>query len=182
MQELSLHILDIVQNSIRAQADLVTIIIREKPSANLLEIIIKDDGTGMDEQQKNRALDPFVTSRTTREVGLGLSLFKATVEACEGQFVIESSVGEGTTIKTQLEYDHIDRPPLGNMAETLISLISVNPDLDINYIHCKKDQQFLLQTKKIKEELQEVEITEKKVLKWLEEYIKEGLDSLSGGG
>ena len=98
MKELSLHILDITQNSIRAQAQLVKLVIVESPANNQLTIIIEDDGCGIPADRLLHITDPFVTTRTTRRVGLGLSLFKAAAEACGGYFEISSTVGVGTKV------------------------------------------------------------------------------------
>lgn len=176
-----MHILDIVQNSISADASDIKIIIDENIKNNILEIKIIDDGRGMAKEETNLALDPFVTSRNTREVGLGLPLFAEAAESCNGQLKIESSPGKGTKIEAQFEYDHIDRAPLGDITETIISIISVNPELDLEYIHYVNNNKFYFSTLEIKKELDSVKINQTKILTWIRNYINEGIDELNGG-
>ncbi len=181
MRELSLHILDIVQNSIRASAEKVEIIIRDRTSENKLVIEIKDDGRGMNEQQKKTAADPFVTTRKTRRVGLGLSLFAQTAESCQGNMKITSEKGKGTVIKAEFQKDHIDRPPLGDISTTLVSIIKLNPELDLVYRHSRQNEEFVLHTAEIKSQLGEVSIAENKIINWLEKFIVSGIKNLYGG-
>ncbi len=173
MRELALHLLDIAQNSVRAGAEQITIEIKENISENILLIKISDDGQGMDPERVEEVVDPFVTTRNTREVGLGLSLLKATAENCEGRLSIEAHPGEGTEVSAEFMYDHIDRPPLGSIAETLVSIIAVAPGLEVIYQHKKGQQKFSFTTSEVKKQLGEVDIREPKILNWLEEYIRE---------
>jgi len=135
MEDLSLHILDLVQNSISAMAHLVEITIVEDSEKDWLTIIIKDDGIGMEEHVVDRVTDPFYTTRKTRKVGLGLPLFKATAEGCGGIFNIISTPGVGTCIEAGFVLSHIDRPPFGNLADTMITIILCNPEIDLVYSH-----------------------------------------------
>lgn len=181
MKELSLHVLDIVQNSIRAGARKVEIKVKEQLSENLLVIEIEDDGRGMDPTQKKEAVDPFCTSRDTRDVGLGLALFKQAAEACDGHLEIDSRQGQGTKVKAVFVHDHIDRAPMGDMPGTLVSIIGLNKELEISYEHEVEEQIFKFSTEEIKSELGAVKITEPKILKWLEEYLAQEITSLAGG-
>ncbi|SDM11850.1 ATP-binding protein [Halarsenatibacter silvermanii] len=180
MRELSLHLLDIAQNSIRAGAGQIEIKIKEDVPENILLIVILDDGRGIDEESVEKIVDPFVTTRKTREVGLGLSLFKETAELCGGSLRIDSKPGEGTSVTAEFEYDHLDRPPLGSIAETLVSLIAVNPDLEIIYQHQKDGQSFYFSTGEVKAELQDVDIQKPRILKWLEEYLRDNIAEVRG--
>ena len=178
MKELALHILDIAQNSIAAGASQITIEIKEELKKDILEIIIKDNGSGMGKEVLRKALDPFYTSRTTRKVGLGLSLFQTAAVQCEGNLVIDSEEGKGTTVKVYFKHSHIDRVPIGNMTDTLITLIQANALIDYVYTHEYNSKKFYFNTVEVKDVLKEVEITDLHVLSWLREYIEAELKEL----
>ncbi len=178
MKELSLHILDIVQNSIRAEATDICVKICENTLKNLLEIQIIDNGTGMDQETLNRAIDPFWTSRTTRKVGLGIPLFKAAAEACEGFLDIKSKLGEGTEVTVQFQREHIDRAPLGNMAETMSLLIMTNEHINFLYSHIFDEKEYTLDTKALREILGDVPLSNLDVVEWIKSNIKEGLTEI----
>ncbi|HHU92194.1 MAG TPA: ATP-binding protein [Halanaerobiaceae bacterium] len=181
MRELSLHILDIVQNSISATASLINIYINENLEGDLLTIKIRDNGRGIPEEQLLHITDPFYTTRTTREVGLGLSLFRQTARRSGGGLEIKSQIGAGTEVTAFFAHSHIDRPPMGDIKGTLLTLIALNPDLDFTYQHLYRDREFFLDTRVIKEELEGIEINQQAVLDWLGEFIKKGLEDLYGG-
>ena len=132
MEDLSLHILDIVENSIAAGAKNIRIKIIEEKKKDFLAVEIIDDGKGMDDKTLKKVLDPFYTTRNTRKVGLGLPLLAQSAEESGGNIKIESKPGKKTTVKTTFSYSHIDRKPLGDVSETLKVLIAGNPD--INFI------------------------------------------------
>ncbi|MDY0094581.1 MAG: ATP-binding protein [Candidatus Vecturithrix sp.] len=178
MKELSLHILDIVQNSTRAQATEVTIEITEDFRQNLLKIVIKDNGSGIKKEVLSTVTNPFSTSRTTRRVGLGLSLLKAAAEQCRGGMVIESEEGKGTTVTVTFEHAHIDRVPLGDIVSTLIGIMIGNPGIDVYYRHCVNDKLFAINTKVIKEELGDVPISDAAVMNFLSDYLQSNIDAL----
>lgn len=143
MEDLSLHVLDIVENSIRAGAKEVEIRIDEDVAKDRLEIEIQDDGAGMDVSTMEKALDPFFTTKSVRKVGLGLSLFREAARAAGGDLVLRSKPGRGTYVKATFRYSHVDRQPLGNMAETLRTLIIANPDVRFRYLHGKNGEEQL---------------------------------------
>ncbi len=182
MRELSLHILDIVENSIEAGASLIEIIIKENISGNLMEIIIKDNGRGMTEKELLQVVDPFVTTRTTREVGLGIALFKEAAERCGGELVMYSRPGEGTSLKAVFQYDHLDRAPLGDITNTMVGLIATKPELDYYYRHLYLTQgdkrEFVFETIEVKKELSSLAINNLKVLNWIEDYFRKELKDL----
>ncbi len=180
MTELSLHILDIVQNSIKAKATLVKILITEDTYENVFVIEVSDNGVGMSKDFLAHAADPFVTTRTTRKVGLGLSLLKAAALQTGGSFDIFSTPGMGTTVRAVFVHDSIDRQPLGDMASTMATLISCNPKVDFYYHHKYDGQEFSFQTPDVKKVLGDVYIGEQNVLNWISEYIEEGIDHLHG--
>lgn len=175
MRELSLHILDIAQNSIVAQAEEIRIAIVEDYDEDRLAICIKDDGWGMDQETLEKVVDPFYTTRTTRKVGLGIPMFKAAAEQCEGRFSMTSKPGVGTDLIAEFKHSHIDRMPLGNMSDTLITIINSNDKIDMVYTHQVGKEKFTLSTKEIKKSLGELPINNLDVLIWLRDYIKENL-------
>lgn len=181
MKDISLHILDLVQNSISASASLVEIYISEMVDEKILKVCLNDNGKGMSKTQADQALDPFFTTRTTRKVGLGLPLFKAQAEASGGSLSLSSQKGKGTKIKAIFKTDHIDCLPLGNMADTIVSLILCNPELDFIYRHIYNGQEFTFNTMNIKAMLDEISITKIEVITWIKTYIGENLKGLYGG-
>ena len=137
MQDFSLHILDLVENSITAGAKRIEIYVREDTSKDLLTFKITDNGKGMSEEMLSKVLDPFVTTRTTRKVGLGLSLFAHAAKSCNGDLTVDSTVGEGTKLTATFQLSHIDLKPWGSMVNTLITLILGNPEIEFLYRHGK---------------------------------------------
>jgi hypothetical protein len=175
MNELSLHILDICQNSIKANSTLIEIIVNENIENNLFEIIIKDNGCGMNEKTLSEVADPFFTTRLTRKVGLGVSLFKMAAEMTEGSFDIQSTIGEGTKIKATFKHDHIDRAPLGIIEETIMILVLNEANIDIFYEHSFKTQKYVFDTREIRKILDGIPFTNYDVITWIKNNIKEGI-------
>lgn len=137
MEDLSLHILDIAENSIAAQARKIEIRIEEDQEKDLLTVEISDDGKGMDEQMLTKALDPFFTTRTTRRVGLGLALLAQASRESDGTIEIDSKPHRGTTVKAAFQYHHPDRKPIGNMQETIQTLVIGHPEIEVLFEHTK---------------------------------------------
>ena len=182
MRELSLHILDIVQNSISAQAKNISVEIYENVPADLLSITITDDGKGMSEAFLQEVTSPFSTTRTTRKVGLGIPLFKEAAEATGGRFIIESKLGKGTSVQAVFGYSHIDRQPIGDIASVMYILVQGNPDLDFYYKHCVDENEFIFDTKQIRSVLgDEVELNRPEILSWISECLQDGIQELYGG-
>ncbi|HHY83558.1 MAG TPA: ATP-binding protein [Clostridiales bacterium] len=181
MEDISLHLLDLVQNSIAAGASLVKIFIRESPKEGRLWVSVRDNGRGMDENEAAKAADPFYTTRITRKVGLGIPLFKASAEATDGSFEIRSKKGEGTEIAAMFHTSHIDCLPLGKIEDSIAALIFMNPEMDIEYIHECCSNRFKLDTREIKKVLGDVSISLPEVVDWIKEYVRNGLDELNGG-
>jgi hypothetical protein len=181
MHELSLHILDLVENSTNAGADQVAVTVEEDSARDQLRICIKDNGCGMDPVMTTRVLDPFVTTRTTRKVGLGIPLMDMTTRMCDGNLRIDSVPGEGTTVNAVWRLSHLDRPPLGDMAATLKSILVMNPNLKFRYRHQVGGQEFLLDSGEIRIALGELPLTHPDVIGWLDQYLKENLSNLYGG-
>ncbi len=179
MKELSLHILDIVQNSIAAKATQIEIIICEDTQKNILSIDISDNGTGMDKATLQKVTDPFWTSRTTRKVGLGIPLFKAAAERCSGHFKIRSEAGEGTEIIAEFVRNHIDRAPMGDIAETISLLILTNEGIDFKYTYRFNGRTYELNTKKIKEVIGDMPIQHLDVIEWIKKDIRQGIEEIT---
>lgn len=175
MQELSLHILDIIQNSIRAEATQVKLLIEENMNSNLLTISIEDNGKGMSDEMAKNVKNPFVTSRTLRKVGLGIPLLSQLCAECNGEVIIESKENIGTKIIATMQYDHIDRLPLGDMAKTITTLIMGKPDIHYIYTHFFNNESFTFDTEEIKAVLDGVPIENLEVLAWIQQYITENL-------
>ena len=178
MKELSLHILDIAENSVKAGAPLVEISVCEDSAKNLLTIEIKDNGCGMSKEFLSRVKDPFSTTRTTRRVGMGLSLFEAAAEQCGGSLEISSEEGVGTDVFVTFALNHIDRAPLGDMAGTIETLIGGSPDIDFIYRHKKDGREFTLDTREMRDTLGGVPLDTPEVILWIGEYIKDGINEL----
>jgi hypothetical protein len=179
LQDLSLHILDISENSIEAGATKINIMINEDTKGNKLMLKIEDNGSGLDEETRQKILDPFYTTKKDKEAGLGISLLAQSAQEADGDLEINSQNGKGTTVTAQFVYDHLDRKPLGNMADTIIALLTGRgADIDIVYEHNKDGDGFTLDTRDIKEELQEVPIDNPEVLNLLMETINNGLKDL----
>lgn len=175
MRELSLHILDIAQNSITAEATFIEIEVHEDTINDEIIINIIDNGKGMDESFLKSVVDPFVTTRKTRKVGLGISLFKAAAEMCNGRFEIHSTLGSGTTVTARFQRSHIDRVPLGNMAETMITLIMANEMIDYIYKHIFDGKIFVFDTREVRLVLESVPLGDIGVLQWIRDHIDEGI-------
>ena len=179
MKELSLHILDIAKNSVKANASLIEIYVTEDESKNLLTIEIKDNGCGMTEEFLKTVKDPFSTTRTTRKVGMGIPLFEAAAVQCGGKLDITSKVNVGTTLTVTFELDNIDRAPIGDMAGTMQTLISGSPAIEFIYRHEKNSKVFVLDTRELKQVLGEVPLDTPEVLLWIEGYVNEGLGEIN---
>lgn len=179
MREIALHILDIAENGITAGSDLIQILIDENRIENLLKVVIKDYGKGMSPEMVRTVTDPFITTRTTRRIGLGLSLWKEAAKRCGGDFSIESEPGKGTVVTATFRYDHIDRAPIGDIAGTITILIAGNPDIDFVYDHVIDGNRFTIDTRELKGELKE-SLTDPALLFHLKKQMEEELKKLAG--
>ncbi len=173
MRELSLHILDALQNSLEAGATFVELIVQEDLRGDRLHITIRDNGRGMSEAQLARVFDPFFTTRSTRHVGLGLPLFKAAAQRCNGDLTVTSQPGEGITLQATFQHSHIDRAPLGDMTGTLLAFI-LSGQCELHYVHHVGERRFEFDSEELREELGDVPLTHPAVWKWLQEFIAEG--------
>ncbi len=178
MQELSLNLLDVAENSVRAGAGLIEILVEETPSSDLLALEIKDDGCGMSQEQAQRVTDPFYTTRTTRKVGLGVPFLKMAAQLTGGDLSIESQPGKGTRMRAWFGYSHIDRMPLGDVAGTVTTLIQCNPQVEFRYTYRWENKEFVLDTREVRQTLDGVPIQSPEVITFLGEMIRENMEEL----
>jgi anti-sigma regulatory factor (Ser/Thr protein kinase) len=177
LEDLSLHILDIAENSITAGAKNIEIIVSEDKGQDLLKIEIVDDGKGMAPEAAEEATNPFFTSRTTRRVGLGLSLLNEAAKMANGILKIQSTVGAGTRVTATFQLSHIDRKPLGNIAETLVTLIAGNPAVAIKYIYDRDGHRFIFDTREIKQRVPGKNISSAITISSVRKYIIENMEN-----
>ncbi len=178
MRELCLHILDIAANGVSAGASKIIVLIDENLHSDTLTIEIKDNGKGMSPELVQQVTDPFVTSRTERKVGLGIPLLKFAAESCNGWFRIASELGKGTQVSVQFQHSHIDRMPLGNVEDTLLTLELGTPEVNWVFIVRKNEKEFYFDDAELKKELDGLSITEPDVIRFIREYFKEGIQEI----
>ena len=178
MKELSLHLLDVVQNSIEAGASKIEIEINEDFKKDVLVMEVRDNGRGMSEEQIAQVLDPFFTTRETRHVGLGLPLLLEACRRCEGNLEIHSQPGIGTTVQATFKHSHIDRAPLGNIPSVLMTVLFAENKIDWLYIHKVNQEEFRLGSSEIRKELVDIPITHPKVRNWLLDFLIKGENGL----
>ena len=171
---------NIVENGITANGNLIEICVDENKKDNLFTIKISDNGDGISKDMIKKISDPFITSRKTRRVGLGISLLKTASERCDGFFEIKSKKNKGTKIVATFRYDHIDRAPLGDLSLTIITLIVGNPDVDFIYKHNINGNDFDFDTREIKKDLEGISISEPVVIEHLKQLISNEINKLEG--
>ncbi|HHV09493.1 MAG TPA: ATP-binding protein [Clostridiales bacterium] len=181
MTEISLNVLDIANNSIRAGAGLIEITVQIQRDRDALTIIITDDGCGMTPEQLKSVEDPFFTTRTTRRIGLGVPFFKMAALSTEGSFKIDSTPGSGTTITAVFGLTHIDRMPLGDMNSTIHTLITLNTHIDFLYTYSFDGNQFTLDTREFRQVLGDVPLNSPEVSAYIKEYLTENQNEADGG-
>jgi hypothetical protein len=179
MRELSLHILDVVENGIAAGGNCIWIEIDEAREKDQLKIVIRDNGSGMPIEKLDNINDPFITACTARRVGLGLSLLSAATERCDGTLRVDTHPGKGTEIEATFRYSHIDRAPLGDMAATITTLIIGDAGIDFVYFHCIDGNHFCLDTREIRAEMEGLSLCDPVVIQHLSEMIRSALKELA---
>lgn len=175
VEDLSLHILDVAENSVDAGATEVEITVAEDTVNDLLSVEIKDNGRGMDEETMKTATDPFFTTKTVRKVGLGLPFLKQAAEECQGRFSLVSEKRIGTVVSATFRRSHIDRKPLGDLGATIMVLIAGSPGIDILFTYKRDDCAYHLNTREIREDLAEIPINSPEVLRLIKDAIDKGV-------
>ena len=174
MEDLSLHLLDIIENSLEAWAQRIEVRIDEDPDKGLLTLEIQDDGKGMDAPTLQDATNPFFTTRKTRSVGLGLSMLSESARATGGEMSVESSPGKGTRVKATFQSGHIDMKPLGDVPQTLLTLMAGHPEIELRYDHTIAGNTFFFDTREIREGRGSTQ-----VLRRIGEQLRKGLEELT---
>ena len=178
MRELALNILDIITNSVEAESTRVILAIDELQSENNLRIRIKDNGRGMSSELVSRVLDPFVTTRTTRSVGMGLSMLRQIAKQCGGDLNIQSELGKGTLVTVTMKLNNINRPPLGDIADSIVNLIIGALDVHFFYAHRTNGGIFKFDSYWMLAQMAERECGLYAMVGPTKEYIKENLKAI----
>lgn len=181
MTEISLNVLDVAENSTRAEASLIEISVLTDTLEDTMTIIIKDDGCGMTPEQVAHVEDPFFTTRTTRKVGLGVPFFKYAAESTGGSFKIDSTPGIGTAVTAVFILSHIDRMPLGDINSTVHTLITFHPETDFLYTYRYNDRSFVLDTRQFRQILGDVPLNSPEVSDYIMDYLTENKQETDGG-
>lgn len=178
MKELSLHVYDLLENSIAANATLIELTVKDSKKENIYGFTIKDNGKGMSPEFLAKVTDPWTTTRKTRKVGLGLPLIKMNTENAGGGMKIESQVGVGTTLNFWFQHDHLDRPPMGDIAGTIVMLCSQYENIHFIYTHNTDAGSFVFDTQEVKEALDGMSMKELSIIQYLKEMINENLKEI----
>ena len=178
MKDLSMHIMDILQNSTRAGATEVTLEVLEDAAADTLTIRFIDNGCGMDAETVQKVINPFFTTRTTRKVGLGLPLLKQNTEQTGGSLDIQSEKGKGTTVTAVFGRSHLDRPPMGDLAGTIVLTASAYPDIRFIFHYNNGETDYVFDTVEVNEALDGISIQEPEVIQYLKEMIQENIGNV----
>lgn len=181
MTEISLNILDVAENSTRAEASLVEIAVSADTVRDTLSIVIKDNGKGMTKEQAASVEDPFFTTRTTRRVGLGVPFFKQAALMTGGSFSIESELGAGTTVTAVFVLSHIDRMPLGDITSTIHTLVTFHTQTDFIYTYSYNEKSFTLDTREMKAILGDIPFDTPEISSYIREYLAENKAETDGG-
>ncbi len=176
MKDLSMHIMDILQNSTRAKATEITLEVLIDSGADTLTLVFKDNGCGMSEETVRKVINPFFTTRTTRKVGLGLPLLKQNSEMTGGSLTIRSKEGAGTTVTAVFGLTHLDTPPMGDLAGTVVLTISAYPDIRFIF-HYRRDDEvdYVLDTDEVYEILDGLPVSDPDVIASLKEMVEENI-------
>ena len=181
MRELSDNIMDIAQNSISAGATLTEVHVKVSHADNMITFVFRDDGCGMSEELVKSVVEPFTTTRKTRKVGLGLPLLKQTAEMTGGALEIQSTVGVGTTVTATFGLDHIDRPPMGDVAGAWFSLVVMNPEKDFLFTYDYDGQVFTFDTREVRAAVDPIPLNQMEISAWIKDCISTEINELHGG-
>jgi hypothetical protein len=179
MKTLALNILDIAQNSIRAKATQIVINISESKKGDNMEISINDNGIGINKNMINKVTDPFITSRKTRRIGMGLPLLKYHAKIAGGDMIIKSQENNGTSVNATFSLSHFDRQPLGDIAGVMTILIAANPDICFLYSHTTDLGEYRFSSTETKEFLEVNTLNDYILLDMIKSMINENLRGIS---
>ena len=179
MEELSQNILDIAMNSVAVKSGNIDIFLTEDTALSTLEISIRDNGPGMSEETVAKVTDPFYTSRKTRKVGLGIPFFKMQAEMTGGSFRLDSELGRGTAVTAVFRTDHLDFIPVGNLPETMMTLVGAAPNTEITMTYSRDGKEVTFDTKEIRAVLgEDIPLDTPQVLIWIRDSLAEELSAL----
>lgn len=184
MREIALHLLDIAENSVAAESKNISIHVHEDLFHDRLIASVIDDGRGMDAETAQQVQDPFYTTRTTRNVGLGIPLLKLAAEMAEGSFSLQSEPGKGAWVEAEFRHSHIDRMPLGDLSSTFLTLLISHPQIDWTFLYRvteknKQGRDFIFESAELKSELGDISLTEPEVLTFVRGLFEEGIESVA---
>jgi hypothetical protein len=184
MREIALHLLDIAENSVAAESKNISIHVHEDLFQDRLSACVIDDGRGMDAQTAQQVQDPFYTTRTTRNVGLGIPLLKLAAEQADGSFSLQSEPGKGAWVEAEFRHSHIDRMPLGDLVSTFLTLLISHPQIDWTFLYRvtdkdRKSRDFLFESTELKNKLGDISLTEPEVLTFLRGIFEEGIEEVA---
>jgi hypothetical protein len=184
MREIALHLLDIAENSVAAEGKNISVHVHEDLIHDRLSACVIDDGRGMDAATALQVQDPFYTTRTTRNVGLGIPLLKLAAEMADGSFSLQSEPGRGAWVEADFRHSHIDRMPLGDLSSTFLTLLISHPQIDWTFLYRVTDQigksrDFLFESAELKSELGDISLTEPEVLTFLRGIFDEGIEEVA---
>jgi hypothetical protein len=175
VEDICFHIIDLVQNSVAAGAGNIRLDIVESKNRDVLTLEVADDGRGMDKSTVEKVQDPFFTTKGFKKVGLGIPLLKATAQICQGDFAIHSEPGRGTEVKTNMRRGHLDCPPLGDLEETLLSLLVSLDQVDLQFSYRSDRGEFSVSSGSIRQQVGELHFSHPDIYRFLKEYIHVGL-------
>ncbi len=175
VEDLCFHLLDLVQNSLAAGARNIALKVEESAGLDFVTLEVTDDGRGMDRQTLVKVQDPFFTSKGFKKVGLGIPLLKATTQACRGNFRISSRPGQGTRVRARLQKSHLDCPPLGDLQETLLSMLVSLEEVNIRFAYRSERGEFSLASEDIRLQAGGMHFSHPDIYRFLKSYIREGL-------
>ena len=184
MREIALHLLDIAENSAAADSRNISIEVHEDLHSDRLSACVIDDGRGMDLETVQRVQDPFYTTRTTRNVGLGIPLLKLAAEMAEGNLSLQSEPGQGTRVEAVFRHSHVDRMPLGDIASTFLTALISHPDIHWTFVYRTTDKNetsrdFVFDDAELKTELGDLSLTEPEILTFVRGMLEEGIEALA---
>lgn len=178
MNDLSMHLMDIIQNAVFARATCISLEIAVDELADTLKLSVIDNGKGMTAEEVAKVEDPFFTSRTTRRVGFGVPLFKQSAVQSGGSLKVESEVGQGTTVTTTFGYSHIDRPPLGNVANAFVLMMSSNLGVRFGLKYSYNGREYRFDSLEVKDVLGDLPLNDTSIIKMLVEIVEENIEDL----